>query len=125
MIRDFFLGFIKIHILHHAAEEPVYGVAIMAELRRHGYDISPGTLYPVLHGLQGSRYLRRVDRVVGGKVRAYYAITAQGRQALGVARERIGELVREVLEGDHVATRGSRHRKPPTNRLRRGPPPTN
>ena len=55
MIRDFFLGFVKIHILHHAAEGAVYGAAITAELRRHGYDLSPGTLYPILHraGLLG------------------------------------------------------------------------
>jgi len=121
MIRDFFLGFIKIHILHHAAEDGVYGVAIMEELRRHGYDVSPGTLYPVLHGLEEARYLRRADRVVGGKVRKYYAITAQGRKALAVARGQIRELVREVLEDEasaaHTATRrktiGKRSREVP------------
>lgn len=116
MIRDFFLGFIKIHILHHAAEEPVYGMAIMTELRGHGYDISPGSLYPVLHSLQRSRYLRRIDRVVGGKVRAYYAITPQGRQALAVAKKRIRELVHEVLQGEGPVT--SRHKAPPARRSR-------
>jgi PadR family transcriptional regulator PadR len=100
MVRDFFLGFIKIHILHHAAEEQIYGAAIMEELRRHGYDVSPGTLYPVLHGLEEARYLRRVDRVVGGKVRKYYVITSQGRKALAAAREKIRELVREVVKGE-------------------------
>jgi PadR family transcriptional regulator, regulatory protein PadR len=52
MLRQFFLGFIKVHILHHAAEEPVYGLALIVELRRHGYELSPGTLYPVLHQLE-------------------------------------------------------------------------
>lgn len=108
MIRDFFLGFIKIHILHHAAEDGVYGVAIIEELRRHGYEVSPGTLYPVLHGLEEARYLRRADRVVGGKVRKYYAITPRGRKALVVAREKIGELVREVLEEPSVARAAAR-----------------
>lgn len=51
MIRDFFLGFVKIHILHHAEQEPVYGLALIEELRRHGYTLSPGTLYPILHQL--------------------------------------------------------------------------
>ncbi len=128
MIRDFFLGFVKIHILHHAAEDGVYGVAIMEELRRHGYDISPGTLYPVLHGLEEARYLRRADRVVGGKVRKYYAITSQGQKALAVAREKIGELVREVLEDEAPAayaaarrkTSGKRPRKPFPGAKRRG-----
>jgi DNA-binding PadR family transcriptional regulator len=50
MLRDFFLGFVKIHILRHAAQEPLYGAAIIAELRRYGYDLSPGALYPLLHG---------------------------------------------------------------------------
>ncbi len=52
MLRDFFLGFIKVHVLHHAAHEPIYGVAMIAELARHGYELSPGTLYPLLHSLE-------------------------------------------------------------------------
>ena len=104
MIRDFFLGFIKIHILHHAAHEPIYGLAMIEELRRHGYDISPGTIYPVLHGLERGGYLSREERVVGGKVRKYYTITASGRTALGEAREKIAELTQEVMAG-HGPTR--------------------
>jgi DNA-binding PadR family transcriptional regulator len=99
MLRDFFLGFVKIHILHHAAQEPIYGLAMIEELRRHGYEVSPGTIYPVLHGMEADGYLSREERVVGGKVRKYYAITAAGRQALTEAREKIAELTREVVEG--------------------------
>jgi len=98
MLRDFFLGFIKIHVLHHAAHEPIYGVAMIAELSRHGYDLSPGTLYPLLHSLEEQGYLSREDRVVGGRVRKYYVITEQGRIALQEARQKIAELVHEVLE---------------------------
>jgi DNA-binding PadR family transcriptional regulator len=97
LTRDFFLGFIKVHILHHAAEEPVYGLAMMEELRRHGYVLSPGTLYPVLHNLEAAGYLTREDRNVEGKVRKYYTITETGEAALAEARARIGELVDEVL----------------------------
>jgi DNA-binding PadR family transcriptional regulator len=100
MLRNFFLGFIKIHILHHAGEAPVYGVALIAELRRHGYELSPGTLYPVLHQLEEAGYLSRLDRVVNGKVRKYYALTKRGAAALGEAREKTAELVGEVLEED-------------------------
>jgi DNA-binding PadR family transcriptional regulator len=99
MLRDFFLGFVKIHILHHAADEPVYGLALIQELRRHGYELSPGTLYPVLHSMAEAGYLGRTDRVVDGKVRKYYAITPTGREALEEARRKIHELVDEVLEG--------------------------
>jgi len=98
MIRDFFLGFIKIHILYHAAKGPIYGAEMARELGRHGYDISPGTLYPTLHGLERSGYLISEERVVAGRRRKYYRITPKGREALAEARARIAELVHEVLE---------------------------
>jgi PadR family transcriptional regulator PadR len=97
LTRDFFLGFIKVHVLHHASDEPVYGLAMIEELRRHGYAISPGTLYPVLHSLEQAGYLSREDRNVEGKVRKYYTITDAGELALAAARARIRELVDEVL----------------------------
>lgn len=99
MLRDFFLGFVKIHILHHAAQEPVYGLALITELRRHGYELGPGTLYPILHSLAAAGYLARKDRVVGGKVRKYYVMTDAGRDALAETKVKIAELVDEVLDG--------------------------
>lgn len=102
MLRHFFLGFVKIHILHHAAEEPIYGLAIIEELRRHGYDLSPGTLYPILHGMERDGYLQHHNKTVAGKVRKYYTITDQGREALLEARQKIRELVDEVLEDNHL-----------------------
>jgi DNA-binding PadR family transcriptional regulator len=104
MIRDFFLGFVKIHILHHAEQEPVYGLALIQELQRHGYELSPGTLYPLLHQLEEQGYLVHEDRVVGGKVRKYYTCTSAGSQALAEVRPKIQELVDEVLE-DHGPSR--------------------
>jgi PadR family transcriptional regulator, regulatory protein PadR len=101
MLRDFFRGFVKIHILYHVSHEAVYGVQFIAELARHGYQLSPGTLYPLLHSLEESGYVMREDRVVEGKVRKYYRITSLGEQVLAEARSRIHELVDEVLE-DHA-----------------------
>ena len=122
MLRNFFLGFIKIHILHHAGEAPVYGLALIAELRRHGYELSPGTLYPVLHQLEEAGYLSRLDRVVNGKVRKYYALTRRGAAALSDVREKTAELVGEVLEAD-AARRGAKPRRATTQatRIRREP----
>jgi DNA-binding PadR family transcriptional regulator len=105
MLREFFLGFIKVHILHHAAEEDVYGLALIAELRRHGYELIPGKMYPVLHELEQAGYLRRIDRVVNGKVRKYYRITPRGGLALSDARLKIGELVGELLESTTLPRR--------------------
>jgi PadR family transcriptional regulator, regulatory protein PadR len=100
MLRDFFIGFVKMHILHHAALDPVYGLAMMDELRRHGYDISPGTLYPLLHQMEAAGYLVREERVVNGKVRKYYTATDRGRAVLMEARQKIIELAGEVVQGE-------------------------
>jgi DNA-binding PadR family transcriptional regulator len=98
LFKDFFLGFVKIHILYHASKEPIYGVWIQEELDRHGYRLGPGTLYPTLHRLEKDGYLEQQPKVVGGKVRNYYTITEKGRDALNKARVKIRELVNEVIE---------------------------
>lgn len=96
--REFFLGFIKIHILYHASKEPIFGVGIVEELSRHGYYLSPGTLYPTLHRLAKEGYLKQESKLVGGKVRKYYTITESGLEVLKQARDKISELVDEVLD---------------------------
>jgi len=97
MMRNIFLGFIRIHILHHAYEGDIFGVEMMEELRRHGYLISSGTLYPILHSLEEDGYLTRRDEVVSGKVRKYYKITEKGIDALKDAKKKIQELTEEVM----------------------------
>ena len=96
--REFFLGFIKIHILYHASKEPIFGVGIVEELSRHGYYLSPGTLYPTLHRLAKEGYLKQDSKLVGGKVRKYYTITDSGLEVLKQSRDKISELVDEVLD---------------------------
>jgi DNA-binding PadR family transcriptional regulator len=98
--RHFFNGFIRLHILYHAAKEPTYGAEITEELVRHGYRLSQGTLYPTLHQLQQLGYLRSDARVVEGKRRRYYRATPAGRKVLVQARQKLAELVAEVIE-DH------------------------
>jgi PadR family transcriptional regulator PadR len=96
--RNIFLSFVRVHLLHHAAEGEIYGVEMMEELARHGYSIGPGTLYPILHSMTKSGYLECERRVVGGKVRKYYVATDAGREALTQVRVKIRELTGEVLE---------------------------
>lgn len=98
--REFFLGFIKIHVLHHASREPVYGLWLIEELARHGYRLSPGTLYPILRSMEERGFLRSRREVVEGKVRRYYRITGKGKRALHASLEKIRELVGEVLDGE-------------------------
>jgi DNA-binding PadR family transcriptional regulator len=98
LVRDIFLAFVRVHILHHAAEGPIYGAAMMTELARHGYQLGPGTMYPTLHALRQKGYLAEERRVMGGKVRKYYRITETGQRALALLRPKVRELVGEVLE---------------------------
>jgi DNA-binding PadR family transcriptional regulator len=97
MLRDFFLGFIKIHILHHAAKEPVYGLWLIEELRRHGYKLSPGTLYPILHKLEQEKLLKSYSENVDGRVRKYYKTTQKGLNTLNKVKTKIDELINEVM----------------------------
>ncbi len=98
IVRDVFLAFVRVHILHHAAKDSIFGLEMIEELRRHGYTLSPGTLYPILHELENSGFLSCNGKVVGGKVRKYYKATARGRRVLAEVKGKINELVSEILE---------------------------
>jgi len=100
LIRELFLGFIKLHILYHAGQEPIYGVWLMEELAEHGYQLSAGTLYPTLHSLEKEGYLVSEKKVVEGKTRKYYSLTPEGRKALEKGREKALELLNEIRERD-------------------------
>ena len=97
-LRGLFLGFIKIHILYHAAKEPIYGQEFSEELKRHGYEISFGTLYPILHKLEENGLLKKITKNVNGKIRKYYTITKKGNEVLQEAKMRAKELVDELFE---------------------------
>lgn len=96
-VRSLFLGIVKIHILHHASQQPVFGLWIIDELGRHGYVISPGTLYPILHSLEKDGLLKSFAEVVNGKIRKYYRATAKGRGTLNEAKAKVQELLNEMI----------------------------
>jgi PadR family transcriptional regulator, regulatory protein PadR len=97
--RDLYSGMIRLHVLHHAEREAIFGAGMAEELARHGYKISPGTLYPILHGLEKRGYLKSEDERSGKNVRRHYEITASGRRALKTATLRVRELFGELIEG--------------------------
>ena len=97
--RDLYSGMIRLHVLHHAAEGPVFGLGMVEELARHGYHISPGTLYPLLHGLEKKGYLRSEERREGKSLRKIYRATPLGRKALTAAKRKLRELFGELIEG--------------------------
>ncbi len=97
--RDLYSGLIRLHVLHHASEEPIFGLGMIEELGRHGYRISPGSLYPLLHGLEKKGYLRSRQQRNGRSLRKVYRATALGRKALEVSKIKVRELFRELMEG--------------------------
>lgn len=96
--QDLYAGLIRLHILHHASREPVFGLWFIEELGRHGYKLSPGTLYPLLHGLERKGYLRSATQRSGKNLRRMYQATPLGRKALAAARQKVSELFGELLE---------------------------
>lgn len=91
-------AFVQLHVLHHAQGEEVFGVKLIAELGRHGYKLSPGTIYPLLHRLEAQGLLACREVLVEGRRRKCYRITPAGRRSLLEVRPRLRELVEELLE---------------------------
>src|SRR3979409_37296 len=96
--RDLYSGMIRLHILHHAEHERIFGLGMAEELARHGYRISPGTLYPILHGLEKKGYLRMSEERNGKSWRKVYRATPLGRQVLRAAKSKVRELFGELIE---------------------------
>jgi DNA-binding PadR family transcriptional regulator len=99
--RHFFNGFVRLHILYHAAKDAIYGAEIVEELARHGYRLSQGTLYPTLHFLESAGYLRSRRKANSGRWRTLYRATPAGKKVLLEAREKLRELLSEVIEDHH------------------------
>jgi DNA-binding PadR family transcriptional regulator len=94
--RDLYSGLIRLHMLHHAAKGPIFGLGMIEELARHGYRISPGTLYPLLRGLEKKGYLRSHQETAGAR-RLVFLATPRGKAALRAAKQRIRELFDELI----------------------------
>lgn len=99
-MREFQRGAVRLHILHHAAEQEIHGAWMAQELATHGYSISPGTLYPTLHRLEADGLLVSEQRVVDGRTRRVYRATPAGHAALAADRASLAELADELLGAD-------------------------
>src|SRR5882672_2539324 len=98
--KDLYSGLIRLHVLHHACQEPIFGAGIIEELARHGYRLSPGTLYPLLHGLEEKGYLSSSEETSGRQSRRVYRATPKGREAMAAAKVKGRELFSELFEDE-------------------------
>ena len=94
--HDLLKGLIRLHILYHAVEGDLYGQWMIHELARHGYRVSPGTLYPMLGGMERKGYLKSKRQRTGRTFRRVYRATALGRSACKLAKLKVRELSREL-----------------------------
>ena len=101
--RDLYAGLIRLHVLYHACKGTVYGLEMIVELRRHGYELSAGTLYPLLHGLERKGLLASMKQRIGGTERRLYRATKAGRAALAASRAKVRELFGELFEEEGSA----------------------
>jgi PadR family transcriptional regulator, regulatory protein PadR len=109
VVREFLIAFWKVHILHHAGEQGVYGHWMLEELHHHGYHLSPGTLYPILARMARRGWLRATEpkRSRGARV---YRLTPRGREVLNQVQHSLDELYGEV-GGPRPLRRGSARRR--------------
>jgi DNA-binding PadR family transcriptional regulator len=98
--KNLYVGLIRLHLLHHAVHEPIFGLGMIHELARHGYRLSAGTLYPILHSLEEGGYLKASEKLVEGRRRKVYRATATGRRALREAKAKVRELFGEMFEDE-------------------------
>ncbi len=104
--RELYSGLVRLHVLHHAAKEPIFGLGMIEELGRHGYKVSPGMFYPLLHSMEKRGLLRsRTGERRNG--RRVYRATPEGRKALAIAKYRVQELFSELFE-DVIGTRSGK-----------------
>jgi PadR family transcriptional regulator PadR len=95
--RDLYSGLIRLHVLHHATEGPIFGLGMIEELARHGYRISSGSLYPLLQRLEKKGYLRSTEKRNGKSIRRVYRATPLGRKALMASKSKVRELFHELV----------------------------
>lgn len=98
--QDLYIGLVRVHVLHHAAQEPIFGLGIIEELGRHGYQLGPGTMYPLLHSMERRGWLKANVIRVDGRRRKCYTATPSGKAALQEALGRVRELFLEITEGE-------------------------
>jgi len=103
LYQSFWQGMVKLFVLHQAGQGPVYGVRLKKALRDRGYDISPGSLYPLLHAMEKAHLLHSRLKVFKGRVRKYYNITPQGESCLQELQQAFTSLAREIILGNSTA----------------------
>ncbi len=98
--QSFWQGMVKLIVLHQASLGPIYGGRLSKYFQSLGYEISPGSLYPLLHSLERAALLHCRIKIFKGRARKYYELTPEGQDCLAALRQEMRGIVREVILGD-------------------------
>ena len=83
--RNLVSGNTSMLLLKLLSEKDMYGYEMISTLSKRSNNLlehKVGTLYPLLHSLVQSGYLKGYDQEANGKLRKYYQITPNGRKYL-------------------------------------------
>ena len=108
MMHSFWQGILKVFVLHQAAQCPIYGGKLKKQLQEWGYDISPGSLYPLLHSFEKGHLFRSRVKIFKGRARKYYEITDQGRAVLAEVQQQLDVIMTKLLSASRQ-TSGANH----------------
>ncbi len=97
MLQSFWQGMVRFVILNQAAQRPVYGGELRRQLRKLGYDISPGSLYPLLHAMERGGLLASHIKIFKGRARKYYKLTPSGRDCLVEVLLSISPFIKKLV----------------------------
>jgi PadR family transcriptional regulator, regulatory protein PadR len=97
MMQSFWQGILKFFVLQKIAQGPAYGGRLKKQLSECGYDISPGSLYPLLHALEKGSLVSSRVKIFKGRARKYYEITNQGRTVLAELQKELTHIMSKIL----------------------------
>jgi PadR family transcriptional regulator, regulatory protein PadR len=108
--RDMITGLVRVRILRAAAVGPISGVEVSQDLATAGHQVSPGTLYPILHTMEKAGWLKSTGKTVKGKRRRYYRVTKKGRNQLDQALSALNAFLSGMVSSSAPhAGRGLEH----------------
>lgn len=90
--QDLYVGLVRLHVLHAASRQPIFGLGMLHDLADLGYRLGPGTMYPLLHSMERRGWLKAKAALVEGRQRKVYAATRAGKAALAEARHHVHTL---------------------------------
>jgi hypothetical protein len=87
--QELYIGLVRLHALHHAAHEPIFGMGLIRELARHGYRLGRWHHLPAA-SRHGAARLGSFEDAVSGQAKKKNLQSNQGRPRCSEKSTRTG-----------------------------------